>query len=166
MEPLTQSKASYLALRERLKAEDPSLDEQTLADTVEGLTNLHDIIEAIVRAALIDEALAGGLKTRVRVMQERFERFEERAAKRRQMARDAMSDADIKKITAPDFTITVRPGTPALVVVDETTIPGSYWEAVAPRLNRQALVSQLKQGASISGVELSNPKPVLSVRIR
>src|SRR5882757_9870696 len=101
MEPLTQSKATYLALRERLKAEDPSLDEQTLADTVEGLTNLHDIIEAIVRSALIDEALAGGLKTRIRVMQERYERFEERAAKRRQMARDAMSDADIKKITAP-----------------------------------------------------------------
>jgi hypothetical protein len=39
MEPLSHSKATYLAIRDRLKAEDPSLDEETLSDTVEGLTN-------------------------------------------------------------------------------------------------------------------------------
>ena len=60
----------------------------------------------------------------------------------------------------------IRAGMPALMVIDEKAVPSIYWEPREPRLNRQGLVTDLKQGAEITGVTLSNPEPVLSVRTR
>jgi hypothetical protein len=156
----------YRTVRDRLRAEDPQIDEQTLADTVEGLTDLHEILTAIIRAALTDEALAVGLKGRIAEMEDRLVRLQDRAAKRRQIAKDVMVELNLKKLTAPDFTASVRPGTPALMVIDEAAVPSIYWEPRDPRLNRQGLVADLKQGAEITGVALSNPEPVLSVRTK
>ena len=63
--------------------------------------------------ALADEALATGLKGRIAEMQDRLDRLQDRAAKRRQIAKDVMVELDLKKITAPDFTVSVRPGMPS-----------------------------------------------------
>jgi hypothetical protein len=166
MDPLAFSATTYRAVRERMRALDPQLDEETLADTVEGLTDVHEILAAVVRAALADEALASGLKGRITEMEERRERLEERALKRRQIVKDTMVELDLKKLTAPDFSASIRPGMPALLVIDEAAVPSIYWEPREPRLDRQGLLAELKQGAEITGVTLSNPEPVLSVRTK
>jgi hypothetical protein len=157
---------SYRAVRDRIKAEDPSIDEQTLADTVEGLTDLHEIVTAVIRSALYDEALILGLKCRISDMQGRLDRLQDRASKRRAIAKDVMVKLDLKKLTAPDFTATIRDGIPALVVINEDAVPSIYWQPGEPRLKRQNLAHDLKQGAEISGVALSDPEPVMSVRTR
>jgi hypothetical protein len=157
---------TYRSIRDQIRTEDPQIDEQTLADTVEGLTDLHQIVIAIIRSALADEALVTGLKCRIADMQGRLDRLQDRASKRRQIAKDVMVELDLKKITAPDFTVSIRPGTPALLVLDEAAVPSIYWEPREPRLNRQELLSELKEGAEIEGVALSNPEPVLSVRTK
>jgi hypothetical protein len=157
---------TYRTIRDRLRTEDPQIDEQTLADTAEGLTDLHEILVAIIRAALTDEALAKGLNGRIAEMRGRLDSLEDRAANRRRIAKDVMVELDLKKLTAPDFTASIRPGTPALMVIDEAAVPSIYWEPREPRLNRQGLTADLKQGAVITGVALSNPEPVLSVRTR
>src|SRR5512132_2691602 len=97
-------------------------------------------------------------------MQDRLDRLQDCAAKRRQIAKDVMVELDLKKITAPDFTVSIRPT--SLLVLDEATVPSIYWEPREPRLNRQELLNELKSGADIEGVTLSNPEPVLSVRTR
>ena len=158
--------ATYRAIRDRLRSQDPDIDERTLADTVEGLTDLHQILEAIIRAALEDQALANGLKVRMGEMQERLARFEDRASKRRQIAKDVMVELDLKKLQAPDFTASIRAGMPSLMVIDEAAVPSIYWEPRDPKLNRQGLLADLKQGAEITGVSLANPEPVLSVRTK
>ena len=119
---------------------------QLSRDTVEGLTDLHEIVAAIIRSALSDEALATGLKGRIADMQGRLDRLEDRLARRRKIAKDVMVELDLKKITAPDFTVSIHPGMPTLLVLDEAAIPSLYWLPSAPRLNRQGLLSDLKEG--------------------
>jgi len=166
MDQLTFAATTYRAIRDRIRAQDLQIDEQTLADTVEGLTDLHEILTAIIRAALTDQTLATGLESRIAEMQARLNRLQDRADKRRQIAKDVMVELDLKKLTTPDFTASIRPGTPALMVIDEAAVPSIYWQPREPRLNRQGLANDLKQGAEIAGVALSNPEPILSVRTK
>ena len=163
---LSLAAINYRSIRDRIRTQDPQIDEQTLADTVEGLTDLHEIVQAIIRAALSDEALVLGLKCRISDMQGRLDRLQDRASKRRQIARDVMVQLDLKKLNAPDFTASIREGIPSLMVINEDAVPSIYWQPSEPRLNRQELAYELKQGAEIAGVALSNPEPVLSVRTR
>ena len=156
----------YRTIRDRIRAQDPQIDEQTLADTVEGLTDVHEILAAVVRAALADEALATGLKCRISDMQGRLDRLQDRAAKRRQIAKDVMVELDLKKLNAPDFSASIREGMPSLIVLNEDAVPSIYWQPSEPRLKRQELAYELKQGAEIEGVALSDPEPILSVRTR
>jgi Siphovirus Gp157 len=136
---------TYRTIRDRLRAQDPQIDEQTLADTVEGLADLHEILMAVIRAALADQALATGLEGRIGEMLARRDRLQDRAAKRRQIAKDVMIELDLKKLSAPDFTASIRPGIPALMVIDEAAVPSIYWEPREPRLNRQGLANDLNR---------------------
>ena len=55
---------------------------------------------------------------------------------------------------------------PALLVLNEDAVPRIYWEPSEPRLKRQGLLTELKGGSVVEGVALSNPEPILSVRVR
>lgn len=156
----------YLLLREKLLTSFPDLDEVTIRDSLEGISALDELIAEIVRSALVDQALQSGLRLRLDEMRERLRRLELREEKKRELALAAMSDAGLTRIEAPDFTVTARIGTPSLVVTAETEIPAPYWRPQPPKLDRQRLLSELKSGAVVNGAELSNPKPVLSVRKR
>jgi hypothetical protein len=155
---------TYKLLLERLSKSFPELDDRTLTDTLEGITNLHEMIAAVIRSALVDEALQAGLRTRLEEMRRRLDRLENRGAKKRQLALEAMCEVGLKKLEQPDFTASARSGLPSLVVVSERRIPAKYWVPQPPKLNRQSLLAELKRGTVIPGAGVGNPKPCLAVR--
>ncbi len=109
---------------------------------------------------------AEGSARRIAEMEDRLARLQDRALKRRRIAKEVMAELDIKKLEAPDFTASIRPGMPALVVLDAASVPSVYWQPREPRLDRANLAADLKQGTDVAGATLSNPEPVLSVRTR
>jgi len=158
--------SKYRLAREQLLLEYPSIDDETLDDTLEGITDLHEMIAAVIRSALVDEALHAGLRGRLDDMKERMSRLELRATKKRELALQAMSEAGLGKLEQPDFTASTRAGSPALLVVSEQAIPSTYWLPQPPKLDRQGLLRELKRGEAVHGAELRNPKPILMVRTK
>jgi hypothetical protein len=124
------------------------------------------MIAAIIRSALVDEALQLGLRTRIEDMRERLSRLAERGLRKRQLALEAMNEAGLKKLEQPDFTASARIGAPPLTVTSEQAIPEAYWVPQPPRLNRQTLTSDLRRGDEIPGACLGNAAPTLTVRTK
>ena len=164
--PVRSEIQRYTRIREWLLQHFPDVDDQTIRDTLEGETNLHEMIAAVIRSALVDEALSAGLRKRLDDMKERLTRLEERGAKKRQLALEAMAEAGLSKLQQSDFTASTRPGSPSLLVTAEGEVPSPYWVPQPPKLDRQALLGELKRGADIPGVQLNNPKSVLVVRTK
>ena len=166
MPHLNHSLSTYNAIREQIVALEADIDEETLADTLEGLTDLHEVIAAVVRAAVVDEALVDGLKRHMQALQERMRRISERAGERRRIARDAMVEADLKKITTSDFTVSLRPSSPRAIIIDEQEVPNDFFKAQAPKLDKVSILGALKSGTPVPGATLSNQESVLSVRVK
>ena len=164
--PLKSELELYHRLREWLLEYLPEVDDETIRDTLEGITDLHEMIAAVIRSALVDGALQAGLRGRLDDMKERLSRLEVRASKKRELALHAMSEAGLGRLEQPDFTASTRAGSPGLIVVSEQVIPEAYWLPQPPKLDRQGILGELKRGAAIPGAELSNPKPVLMVRTK
>ena len=158
--------ARHVFFRDRLLAEIPDIDQETLADTLEGITDLREMLAEVIRSALDDEALAAGLSTRLDDMKARLDRFETRAKRKRQLAVQAMAEADIGKLAEADFTASLRQGAPTLDVVAEDKIPAAYWKPQPSKLDKQGLLAALKAGTEIEGVAISAPQMQLSVRTK
>src|SRR5215468_138980 len=94
--------AKHTVLRNRLRTAIPDIDAETLADTLEGLTDLQEMVAEIIRSALDDEALVEGLSTRLGDMKARLERLDCRAKRKRALALQAMTEAEIEKLAEAD----------------------------------------------------------------
>ena len=164
--PLKIATYRYREARERLVRAWPEIDSETLADTLEGITDLHEMIAAVIRSALVDEALQAGLRARLEEMRARLGRLAERGLNKRQLALEAMNEVGLKKLEQPDFTASARSGLHALVVTSEQAIPSDYWIPQPSKLDRQRLTSDLKQGKEVPGARFGNANPVLAVRTK
>jgi hypothetical protein len=151
-------------LRSRLRNEFPDTDEDTISDTVQGMTTLPEMIAAVVRSQLEDLTLARALRTRIDEMETRLARFERRADKKRQFVTSVMERADIRKIVEPDFTASLRRTPPGLLIVDDSQVPESFWRPQPPKIDRRALLAAVKAGQDIRGAALDNGGTALSVR--
>ncbi len=164
--PIMTELTHHQYLRERLEADFPDAGEECLRDTLEGLTSLTDMLAEVLRSALVDQAFVTALRGRMGDMQARLSRIEERARKKRDLVCSVMERADVRKMTEPDLTVSLRPSRAPLVVTDEEAIPEGYWKAQAPKLDRQGLLAALSAGRDVPGALLGNAPMTISVRTK
>ena len=156
----------YRLLQDQLRLDYAALDDETLADTLEGLSDLPEMIEEIVRSSLDDEAMILGLKSRSDAMVARLGRLKERQQKKRQLAAWALGSAAIAKLKAVDFTVSLSEGALRLEIGDESALPARYLIPQPPKLDRAAIGAALKEGIAVEGAKLVQGQPYIVVSTR
>ena len=167
MEPKLAAEVSHHEyLRGQLREQFPSVDEETLADTLDGETNLNEMLAQIIRSQLDDMAMVAAIKTRISDMNDRAERINDRANKKRGLVQSVMERAGIKKLSEPDMTVSLRVSPAHVTITDEAIIPDIYWTPQPPKLNKNSLKDAVKAGENVPGVLIGNSSLTLSVRIK
>ena len=161
------------ALREALGAspnpenrpfDDDAVDQELVRDMLEGETNLNEMIAQTVQSLDEDMILEIGLKEIVGALRQRHERIKKRIENKRAAIEQAMLIAERKTMELPTMTITLKDKPAALVVVDESRIPGDYWQPQDPKLDRKVLLQALKDGQTIDGADLDTGGVSLQMR--
>jgi len=154
---------------ERLRVTYPQIwedgDEQLLLDSLEGETDFHRFLAAVVRRICEAEACAEGIGDLIREVRERQARFEQRSNAMRALAFKLMTQADVRKLELPQATLSIRAGQPRVIITDEAALPP---DCVRTRTepDKITIKNLLARGDQVPGAELSNAEPALAVRIK
>lgn len=158
--------ANHRAVAAQLLEAYPDETRESLADTIEGCTNLTEVIVAYLREARDREALAGAQHAIVERIQARQRRFMEGAVALRAAALNAMQEAGMARLppeAMPEATVTVQQGQPKVIVTDEALLPPDM-VIVSRRPSLKAIAAALKAGQTIAGAELGNSAPFITIR--
>lgn len=158
----------YAYQRGLLISEFPELQEDTLAlaDTLDGISMLPDVLASLLRSAIEDEAIADTLSNVIiKANQERRDRFERRAAKRRQMVQALMEQAGMTKLERPDLTASIRNVPPGVVITDEAALPDQFIK-ITRTPKKADIRDALGRGETVEGALLGNASQTLTIRTR
>jgi hypothetical protein len=156
--------AHYRVLAEQLKSQYETIDDQTLTDTMQGISELPQMVETLVRSGLDDGELICGLKSRLENMSERLSRLKERYEKKRALVAWAMGNSGITKLEVPDFSVSLCAGAQKLEIAEPTIIPQAYLIPQPPKIDRASISAALKRGEIVEGATLATGNPFIAVR--
>lgn len=144
---------------------DLEIDEQLKLSTLEGETELNEIVSALLAANEDDEGMVEQIKAQIAVRRERIARFEHRIETRKNAIVSLMDTAMLAKLPLPEATVSVRTLGPRLKVTDADALPDAFTIPVTTRKpDMEAIESAVERGAVIPGVVMTNGGASLSVR--
>ena len=147
-----------LYLADLSKLEDLELDEQTVADTLEGLSGELEVKATNVAMFCRNlEASVEAIKEAETQMSARRKAIENRAYRIRQYLKDNMERTGILKIEGPHFAISIKRNPPAVYVEAPELVPAEFMRTPPPPpsvLDKKAVAEALKAGKDVPGCRL------------
>ena len=135
--------------------EDPELDPQTLADTMEAVEGELEIkAENYAKVMKNLEADVSGIKAEIDRLSERKKTIEKNIKRMKENLQNAMEITGKTKFKTELFSFGVRTNTPA-VVMDEQyieNIPEEYLRIREPEIDKAKLKEDLKAGVNLEGI--------------
>lgn len=141
------------------------LDAETLADTLEGATDLPEALLAAAEQIGEYDIMLAGLGSHIGDLTARKSRLAKSKETLRTVILQAMDKAGVETVTGPTMTLVARKTPPQPIIMTESDIPSAYWSPQPPKLDKKALGAALQDGP-VPGATLSNGGLSLTVRIK
>lgn len=149
--------AEYREAAEKLS--DLDLDEQTIADTLEGMSGELEVKATNVAFFARNlESIAASIKEAEAGMAARRKALENRAARMRDYLLNCMQLAGVQKIEGPYFKLAQRENPPAVIIDEPGLIPAEFMrqpDPPPPAPDKTAIKEALKAGAEVPGAHLA-----------
>lgn len=146
----------YQAMVERLM--NSELDEQTIADTIEGASGELELKATNVAMFIRNlESSAEQIKLAEKAMAERRKQLESKADSVKQYLFDNMKRTGVTKIESPYFALTIKKNPPSVVIDDVALIPSEYkifTPPPPPSPDKQAIKAALQEGKTVEGAHI------------
>ncbi len=138
---------------------DLELDDQTIADTLEGMAGELELKTASVAMMARNlEATASAIKDAEAQMAQRRKALERRSEWLRRYLLESMQHAGIKRVECPQFALTVRDNPAAVDVFEPGLIPAEFMRQPEPppsTPDKKAIKDALAAGADVPGCRLT-----------
>lgn len=138
---------------ETVFAEALANNKMELAEKLEGYAMVMKNVESDIE----------GLKAEEKRLAERHKSMESKIKRMKEAMHNAMSSTGEQKIQGEKFTFTIQKNPPSLKVLDESIIPKEFLVAVAPSIDKKAIMELLKSGQEVAGAQITQGE---SLRIR
>ena len=142
---------------------DWDLDDQLKLSTLEGETQLNELVSFLLAENEDDEGNIAKVKAQIEMRRERINRFERRIDTRKNAIVSLMDTARITKLPLPEATVTLRTLRPSPKVANENELPEAYTRIIR-KPDMDAIKAAFEQGIPIPGVVISNGGASLTVR--
>ena len=168
--PVASAARIVAELRTRLKSEYGLADsDDVLEHTLEGASDLPEMLATMARDAVQAEDYAVATKGRIQLLSERKSNLEKRAEKLRGAIAWALQEAGWKRIPAdalPDMgAVSISPGKAPLLIPLEEIVPRDYQnikEIFSP--DRVKIRKAIEGGERFNWASIGEAKPVLVMR--
>jgi hypothetical protein len=154
---------AHRAIVETIRAAFPDETDETLADTIEGESDLPGAVIAVLRAALEREAQAKAIKDElIARLLYRAHRLEDGAKSLRAAALQAMTEGGLKKVSAIDMSVSVGRGKARVIILDEMRVPDKFCKIVREP-SKTLIAAELAAGREVDGATQGNVIPFLTI---
>ena len=153
---------------EALLREYPELfeDEAARLDTLDGATDLRDVLSRLANSYEDTLGLEVGVQSRIGELEARAERFNRRGVLIREMIFRVLESANLKKVELPEVTLSLRNNRPHLVGdADPMRLPDDLCK-ITRSINRGKIREAIENGHPVEGFALSNSAPSLVVKVK
>ena len=155
----------YLQLMQMM--EDPELDPQTLADTMEGIEGeLEDKAESYGKIIKNIEGDIVALKAEKERLTKKIQTEENNLKRLKETLQFSMETTGKSKIKTPLFSFSIRKNAPA-VIMDEPyieNVPERFLKYSDPTINRTAIKEAIQNGEDLEGLAHLEQSSSLSIR--